>query len=85
MGNTGPASLEEFIHMISYVVDLCGIESLAIGTDFNGVPGYCNDYRGPTDIGKIEESLAISGFSAADRSAIMGGNAQRFVSSAIKA
>ncbi|MFH2115967.1 MAG: membrane dipeptidase [Spirochaetota bacterium] len=85
MGNSGPANLDEFTRMISYVVDLCGIGSLAIGTDFNGVPGYCNGYRGPIDIGKIEVALAAAGLPPAYRSAIMGGNAQRFVATGLKA
>lgn len=78
LGAAGPADLAEFAGMAAHVVDVCGIDAVGLGTDFNGVPGYAAGYRGPADIGTIADRLRERGFSRGECRAIMGGNALRF-------
>jgi membrane dipeptidase len=78
-GNAGPVDLGEFTKMIEHTVELCGVDSVAIGTDFNGVPGYADGYRGPVDLVKVADSMAGSGFPPESVAAIMGGNALRYI------
>ena len=83
-GNSGPADLGEFVAMVSHVADLCGPEALALGTDFNGVPGYAKGYRGPVDNAGLDEGLSAAGFSGGERAAILGGNARRVLATVLE-
>ncbi len=84
MGKAGPADLAEFVRMAAHIVEICGIDAVGIGTDFNGVPGYTAGYRGPVDIGKIDEAFEMAGFPSGSRRAIMGANARRFVDARLR-
>lgn len=73
--------LENVFRHIDYVVQLVGEDSVAIGSDFDGVPYTC---RGLEDISKIRALIPImkkANYSNERIKKIMGGNIERLVRS----
>ncbi len=74
----GPKDTEEFGDFTRYVADLVGIDAIAIGTDFNGVPSYAKGYSGLRDFPVLGEALLKKGFSLEDLQKIFFGNFEKF-------
>ncbi len=74
----GPKDTEEFGDFTRYVVDLVGIDAIAIGTDFNGVPSYAKGYSGLLDFPVLGKALLRKGFSLEDLQKIFFGNFEKF-------
>ncbi len=67
-------TLEDTVRAMQHVVDLVGIEYVALGTDFDGATETMVDSTG---LVLLTEALLKAGFSANDIQAIMGENALR--------
>ncbi len=74
----GPKDTEEFGDFTRYVADLVGIDAIAIGTDFNGVPAYAKGYFGLRDFPVLGEVLLKKGFSLGDLQKIFFENFEKF-------
>jgi membrane dipeptidase len=83
VGKAFPEDCADFCRMIEHAVMHCGVDAVAIGTDFNGVPAYPGDYSGPADNGSVLAGLRALGMSATDVRAVAGDNALRFVTTAL--
>ncbi len=70
----GMADSESFKKAALYIRDKAGIDALAIGTDFNGVPGYMKGFANVSQSGLLEKFLSESGFSEEEIRKITGLN-----------
>jgi microsomal dipeptidase-like Zn-dependent dipeptidase len=68
-----PASI---VKAIRHVVDLVGVEHVALGSDFDGATSTAFDTTG---VVLVTQGLLDAGFSEDDVAAIMGGNVRRFL------
>jgi microsomal dipeptidase-like Zn-dependent dipeptidase len=66
--------IKDFVRAVRYVVDLVGIEHVALGSDFDGAGTMPVDASG---LVLITETLLEEGFSEAEIEAILGGNVLR--------
>lgn len=57
----GMRNAADFKCHIRHIIALAGEDHLAIGTDFNGVPGYMDGYNGPRDSIYLSELLFEAG------------------------
>ncbi len=62
----GVRDLKMFSEYTKHVADVAGIDRIAIGTDFNGVPGNMEGYSNIHDYGSIVKALLENGFSESD-------------------
>ena len=80
IGYFGGAVCEEsaasIVKAMRHVVDLIGVEHVALGSDFDGATSTAFDTTG---LVLITQQLLEAGFSESDVAAIMGGNVQRFL------
>lgn len=72
--------MEDTVRAIRYVVDLVGIDYVALGSDFDGATETHVDATG---LVLLTEALQTAGFSRADIRAIMGDNALRVLASTL--
>lgn len=72
LGGIHPANIAKSIH---YVVDLVGIEHVALGSDFDGAVHTYFDAAGMVH---VTEALLQEGFSEEEIAMVMGGNEIRF-------
>ena len=63
------------VRAIRYVVDLVGVEHVALGSDFDGAVGVPFDV---SQLAILTETLLAEGFSDDEIRAVMGGNALAF-------
>jgi membrane dipeptidase len=64
------------VKAMRHVVDLVGVEHVALGSDFDGATSTAFDTSG---VALITQELLAAGFSESDVAAIMGGNVRRFL------
>ena len=69
-------SAASIVKAMRHVVDLIGVEHVALGSDFDGATSTAFDTTG---VVLITQQLLEAGFSESDVAAIMGGNVRRFL------
>jgi membrane dipeptidase len=77
----GPASTDNMIEHIDYIVDRIGIDHVGIGNDFNHGSGI-DDYNDASEAMNLTEGLLESGYSEADINKIWSGNFLRILDAA---
>ena len=77
----GPATTDNMIEHIDYIVDRIGIDHVGIGNDFNHGSGI-DDYNDASEAMNLTEGLLESGYSAADINKIWSGNFLRILDAA---
>ncbi len=70
----GTIDTESFKQQARYLRQLVGADHMAIGTDFNGVPGYMKGYRDITESAVLLTLLAEAGFSDSEIKGVAGAN-----------
>lgn len=70
----GTADTETFKTYARYIRKKIGAEHMALGTDFNGVPGYMKGYRDISESGIFIKLLSEAGFSDHDIEGVVGMN-----------
>ncbi|MDC7226790.1 MAG: membrane dipeptidase [Spirochaetales bacterium] len=70
----GTIDSDAFKKQALYMRNLIGAEHMAVGTDFNGVPGYMKGYRDITESWKIMNLLSSAGFTDDETEGIAGRN-----------
>lgn len=73
----GVASTADLMRHAHHIVDVVGVEHLAIGTDMNGVPRVMDGYGGEADLSLVTTALLDAGFTEPEVRAVLGGNAMR--------
>ena len=63
MHGAGMEGPEIFKMAASYIRNLAGADAVAIGTDFNGVPGYMNGFADVSESARLPALLSEAGFS----------------------
>jgi membrane dipeptidase len=71
-----PANLQDYVDHIDYVVDLIGIDHVAIGTDFDGGGGI-EGFNDASESPNVTAELIRRGYSDEDIAKIWGGNLMR--------
>jgi microsomal dipeptidase-like Zn-dependent dipeptidase len=66
-------TLEDTVRAMRYVIDLVGVEHVALGSDFDGSAAFIN----ASGLAMLTETMLKAGFTETEISAIMGGNALR--------
>jgi len=77
----GPASTDNMIEHIDYIVDRIGIDHVGIGNDFNHGSGI-DDYNDASEAMNLTEGLLERGYSATDINKIWSGNFLRILDAA---
>ena len=77
----GPASTDNMIEHIDYIVDRIGIDHVGIGNDFNHGSGI-DDYNDASEAMNLTEGLLERGYSATDINKIWSGNFLRILNAA---
>ena len=77
----GPASTDNMIDHIDYIVDRIGIDHVGIGNDFNHGSGI-DDYNDASEAMNLTEGLLERGYSATDINKIWSGNFLRILNAA---
>ncbi len=70
----GMADIEDFKRHAQHIRKIGGNACVAIGTDFNGVPGYMRGYANILSFPSLVRALAEAGFTDAETEAAAGGN-----------
>lgn len=65
-GGLGMGDIDDFIACAARLRETAGADHVAIGSDFNGVPGYMKGYTGPADWDVLIGALRNAGFSDAE-------------------
>jgi len=66
--------ISDVVSHINHAVDVCGIEHVGIGTDYDGIEVTPRGLKSVADFRKIPEALISSGYSESDAGLIMGEN-----------
>lgn len=69
--------LDLILKTIQHIEKIGGIETVAIGTDFDGFTDPPDDVKDPSEMPKLTETLVETGFSDDEIKKILGGNAKR--------
>lgn len=77
----GPATTENMIEHIDYIVDRIGIDHVGIGNDFNHGSGI-DDYNDASEAANLTQGLLDRGYSEADINKIWSGNFLRVLDAA---
>lgn len=77
----GPATTDNMIEHIHYIVDRIGIDHVGIGNDFNHGSGI-DDYNDASEAMNLTEGLLEHGYSEADINKIWSGNFLRILDAA---
>lgn len=77
----GPATTDNMIEHIDYIVDRIGIDHVGIGNDFNHGSGI-DDYNDASEAMNLTEGLLEHGYSEADINKIWSGNFLRILNAA---
>jgi len=77
----GPATTDNMIQHIDYIVDRIGIDHVGIGNDFNHGSGI-DDYNDASEAMNLTEGLLESGYSETDINKIWSGNFLRILDAA---
>jgi membrane dipeptidase len=79
----GPATTDNMIEHINYIVDRIGVDHVGIGNDFNHGSGI-DDYIDATDAMNLTEGLIRSGFTQESIDKIWSGNFLRVLDAAAR-
>ena len=71
------SSVDNMLRHIKHIVNVGGIDCMAIGTDFDGIPYEGIQIEDISQIHKLDDGLVKAGFSAANRDKIFYKNALR--------
>ena len=77
------ASIDDVLSHIDYLVEVGGIDSVAIGTDFDGISQVCLGLDDITSLPLLAEELDKSGYPRWAVQKILGGNLLRVLNSAL--
>lgn len=78
LGNGYISKIEDIITHIKYITNIGGIDSVSIGSDFDGIPGVL-EIEDISQIEKLQDALFKSGFSHNNIEKIMYKNALRVI------
>ena len=71
--------VSDMVRHAEHIIDLAGEDSLALGSDFDGIEG-CLEIKGPQDVQLLAQALEKAGFSTERIEKIFYKNAMRFFS-----
>jgi membrane dipeptidase len=77
----GPATFDDLLRHLDYVIDRIGIEHVGIGTDFNHGGGF-DGYADASEALNLTAAMVRHGYSAEDITKIWGGNFLRVMRAA---
>lgn len=77
----GPATVENMVNHVDYIVNRIGIDHVGIGNDFNHGSGI-DDYVDASDALNVTQALLNRGYSSSDIQKIWGGNFLRVLEEA---
>ncbi|MBX3475919.1 MAG: membrane dipeptidase [Planctomycetes bacterium] len=82
----GPAaSCEDIADHILHAIDVCGVEHVAIGGDFDGFADTCTDLRHVGDLGNLERVLHARGVGEGTIEAVFSGNLLKYLGQVLPA
>lgn len=67
-------TIDRFADHVDHVVQLTGIEHVAIGTDLRGIPSYTSGFGPDANFGAIAEALGGRGYTDESVAMVMGGS-----------
>lgn len=67
-------TVDDVVSHITHAVEVCGVDHVGIGTDYDGIEITPRGLESVADFGRIPEALRKAGFSDSDISMIMGEN-----------
>lgn len=70
----GSASISDVVEHINYIVDLVGVEHVAIGSDFDGIGVTPSGLKDVSDFPALTEALLLEGYTIDEVDKIMGKN-----------
>jgi len=73
----GRAPFDSLIAHFDHVTNVAGIDSIGIGTDFDGIPVPPEGINSAADLPKITAALMARGYTADDMQKLLGGNLLR--------
>jgi membrane dipeptidase len=74
-----PASLEDAVAHIKHVVKIAGVDSVGIGSDFDGIKSVPNGLEDVSKFPNLTRALLEEDYSASDIGKIYGGNTLRLM------
>lgn len=78
------ANLEDVVHHIKHIVKVAGIDSVALGSDYDGIEGPPSGLEDAGKYGDLRISLQQAGFSQTEIEKIMYKNMLHFLSNVLK-
>ncbi len=79
LSTEGKASIENVIQHIEHICEVGGVESVGLGSDFDGIDKVPEGLEDVTCVPRIAEALLNRGFSDREVGLIMGGNMKRLL------
>ena len=70
----GPCTSHDVFRHLEHMVEVAGIDAVAIGSDFDGVEQLPEDLKDPRDLVHLVERMLEAGWSDADAAKVLGGN-----------
>lgn len=70
----GPCTSRDVFRHLEHMVEVAGIDSVAIGSDFDGTDQLPDDLKDPTDLIHLVERMLEAGWSELDVAKVLGGN-----------
>ncbi len=80
--NTAPARIEDMVRHVRHIVDVAGINVMALGTDFNGIDGIL-EIEDCANLYRLFDALGKAGFTDDEIDLVREGNAMRFLKEAL--
>jgi len=79
----GPSSSHDVFRHLEHMVQVIGIDSVGIGSDFDGVDVLPTDLQDPRDLVNLVERMLVAGWSDSDIAKVLGGNWLRVLGSVL--
>jgi membrane dipeptidase len=70
-------SFERLVDHFDHVIHMAGVDSVGVGTDFDGIPALPEELSSAANLGKITAAMLKRGYSTADVEKLLGGNLLR--------
>lgn len=71
---SGPVSSQEVFRHLEHMVEIMGIEHVALGSDFDGVTALPSDLNHPGEVFHLVERMLRAGWREPDVARVLGGN-----------
>lgn len=80
---TAPCTSQDVFRHLEHMVEVAGIDAVAVGSDFDGVEQLPDDLKDPRDLANLVQRMLDAGWSESDVAKVMGGNWLRVLGSVL--